>query len=90
MKNSKAGGTCTSGNSRPHERGHSLAEREALQRRQTPAMAAPLPGLAQLNEAYAHFIGLGEAEQRTYLQERKSFKPVLGVAPFSQGPGATR
>ena len=50
-------------------------------------MAAILPGLAQLHEAYTHFIGLGEAEQRTYLQERKSYKPVLGVAPFSQGPG---
>ena len=50
-------------------------------------MAALLPGFAQLNEGYTHFIGLGEAEQRAHLQERKSYKPVLGVASFSLGPG---
>ena len=50
-------------------------------------MVAPLPGLAQLTEAYTQFIGLEAAEQRAYLLERQSYKPVLGVAPFSQGPG---
>ena len=50
-------------------------------------MAALLPGFAQLNEGYTQFIGLGEAEQRAHLQERKSYKPVLGVASFSLGPG---
>ena len=50
-------------------------------------MAALPPGFAQLNEAYFYFIGLGEDAQRVHLQDRKSYKPVLGVAPFSAGPG---
>ena len=50
-------------------------------------MAAILPGFAQLNEAYTQFIGLGADQQRAHLHERKSYKPVLGVASFSLGPG---
>ena len=74
---------------RGHARTRAIAraEREALQRRPTSAMAAVLPGFAQLNEAYTQFIVLGAEEQRAHLQERKSYKPVLGVAPFSLGPG---
>ena len=74
---------------RGHARTRAIAraEREALQNRPIPAMAALLPGFTQLNEAYVHFIGLGEDERRAHLQERKSYKPVLDVAPFSTVPG---
>ena len=50
-------------------------------------MVATLLDLAQLIEAYTQFTGLEAAEQRSHLQERKSYKPVMGVVPFSQGPG---
>ena len=61
---------------RGHARTRAIAraEREALQNRPIPAMAGVLPGFAELEAAYEHFLGLGEEAGRSYLQERKSYK----------------
>jgi len=47
---------------------------------------AAVPGLDQLINAHDHFQGLEENAQTVWINERRTFKPVVGPS-FSQAPG---
>ena len=46
-----------------------------------------VPGLTQLLQTYLQFVALVEATKRSYLLDRKSWKPTMGTPPFAHGPG---
>ena len=53
-------------------------------------MPAPpnIAGFDQLTNGYQDYQALVDnAARRAFLDERKSYRPVLGVPPFGQGPG---
>ena len=47
---------------------------------------AAVPGLDQLISAHNHFQGLEANAQTVWINERRTFKPVVGPS-FSQAPG---